>query len=422
MRFAVHRPDRSIASPRSHGVSRRDVPGCVHVSVAGETTGRAYEARLALTRPRVHVPARRATLAREVRLDLFDPSAGLVFQPTHQQSPARPQDLSIEPGLSTDTLTRIPDCPPSRARHAADLQVLDTDHIEPACQVRAGLLSPVFAPVGFAGLQPRDGEPYPLAAVRPAAGASELPLQAQHKLALRRGQAGHVEQLPGGQGRRHRHTPVDPDDLAIFRRGNRLRNYGECDMPAPSPVHCHPVGLHARWRRARPTESHPSGLGHPDFAGFAAKPSNVLRFHGDNSEPLVPPNFPPRRPPGRVSRIEKGGYGLGKIPQGLLLHHLGACAQPRVLRAGFGELTALLQVAWSALAARMPVLVLLDREVPHVSGVGAMALQHRFLSGRGAQAIPGHTNILANITDIFGEVRRRFLPGLRTGAATPRSR
>jgi hypothetical protein len=50
MRFAVHRPGCPVASPRSHGVPRRDVDGRVHVRVAGETAGGAPEDGLALTR------------------------------------------------------------------------------------------------------------------------------------------------------------------------------------------------------------------------------------------------------------------------------------------------------------------------------------------------------------------------------------
>ena len=48
MRFAVHRPGIPEASPRSHGVPRRDVPGRVHVSVAGVAAGHAAEQGLAL--------------------------------------------------------------------------------------------------------------------------------------------------------------------------------------------------------------------------------------------------------------------------------------------------------------------------------------------------------------------------------------
>ena len=99
MRFAVHGPGNPVASPRSHGVPRRDVDGRVHVRVAGETAGRAQEARLALARLPIHVPARRAPLARERGSDLLHPAGGLVLQPADQQPPAGPQDLPVQPGL-----------------------------------------------------------------------------------------------------------------------------------------------------------------------------------------------------------------------------------------------------------------------------------------------------------------------------------
>ena len=92
MRFAVHGPGYPVASPRSHGVPRRDVDGRVHISIAGETAGSAPEHGLALTRVPVHLPARRAPLARQRGTDLLHPARGLVLQPAHQQAPARTQD------------------------------------------------------------------------------------------------------------------------------------------------------------------------------------------------------------------------------------------------------------------------------------------------------------------------------------------
>ena len=68
--------------------------------------------------------------------------------------------------------------------------------------------------------------------------------------------------------------------------------------------------------------------------------------------------------------------------------------------------------------------MLLDGEVPDVPGVGAMVPQHHLLGGRGVQPVPGHTNTLATAADIPGEVKQRFLPGLKAGvsiAATLRS-
>jgi hypothetical protein len=65
--------------------------------------------------------------------------------------------------------------------------------------------------------------------------------------------------------------------------------------------------------------------------------------------------------------------------------------------------------------------VLLDGQVPDVPGVAAVVPQHRLLGGRGEQPVPGHANTLSDTADISGEVKRRFLPGLKTGVSTPRS-
>src|SRR5271170_495813 len=39
----------------------------------------------------------------------------------------------------------------------------------------------------------------------------------------------------------------------------------------------------------------------------------------------------------------------------------------------------------------------------------------------GDEPVPGHTNTLSDTADISGEVKRRFLPGLKAGVSTPRS-
>jgi riboflavin biosynthesis pyrimidine reductase len=84
-------------------------------------------------------------------------------------------------------------------------------------------------------------------------------------------------------------------------------------------------------------------------------------------------------------RVEERGHRGGKVPQRLLLHHLRSCGQPRVLSPGFGELSALLQVSWSACPARAPVRVLFHGHVPHVPSLAAMIPQHGFL-GRAREA------------------------------------
>jgi hypothetical protein len=65
------------------------------------------------------------------------------------------------------------------------------------------------------------------------------------------------------------------------------------------------------------------------------------------------------------------------------------------------------------------VRVLFDREVPHITRVGTVVLQHCLLRRRGEQPVPGHTNIVSVRADISEEVERRFLPGSRAGVSTP---
>ncbi len=252
--------------------------------------------------------------------------------------------------------------------------------------------------------------------------AGEHALQSPQPGPLPRGQARAVQPLPGGQGRGDGHAPVDAHHLAVTRCGHRGGDHGEGNVPAPCAVLGHPVGLRVRRYPPGPAEPHPPGLGHPDLAGFAAEPTHVpLPPAPDDPEPLVPPGLTPRRPPGRVARIEERLHRLGEVPQRLLLHRLGTGGQPQVLRPRRGELPALSQVARRALAARVPVGVLLDGQVPHVPGVRAVVPQHRFLGGRGDEPVPGHTNTLSDTADISGEEARRFLPGLKTGVSTPRS-
>jgi hypothetical protein len=52
--------------------------------------------------------------------------------------------------------------------------------------------------------------------------------------------------------------------------------------------------------------------------------------------------------------------------------------------------------------------------------VAAVVPQHRLLGGGGEQPVPGHANTLSGTADISGEVKRRFLPGLKAGVSTPR--
>ena len=174
LRFAVHRPGNPVASPRSHGVPRRDIPGRVHISVAGETAGSAPEDGLTLTRVPVHLPARRAPLARERGSDLLHP-ARAPFPPAG--APADPTRTAGCPGSARpwpDVPARVLPRAFRGAGHVRDLQVLGPDQVEPPREIRAGLLRPVLTPVRLPGAQPGDRVLDPAAAVRSPLRAGEL--------------------------------------------------------------------------------------------------------------------------------------------------------------------------------------------------------------------------------------------------------
>jgi hypothetical protein len=422
VRFTVHRPGSPVASPHSHGVPRRDVSGRVHVSVAGISAGGAPEDGLALTRLPVHMPACRAALARMVRLDLLHPSGHLILQAANQPTPPGPHDATVQSTLGTDVPARIIPGPLRRARHVPDLQVLDLDHVKPTGQVCAGLLDPVLEPVCLAGAQPGSSQPNLRAAFRAAAGAGELPFKPPQPLSLRHGHAGHAQQFTGRQGRRYCNAAVDAHDLSVTWCLNRLGNRGEGHVPASCPVLGHPVGPHARRYRPGPAEPHPADLRYPDLAGFPAEPTHfpLLSSPPDNPEPLVPASLTPRWAPIPVLRVQECRHRAGEVPEGLLLHRLGSGSQPCVLRPGLSELSALLDIARRPRAARAPVRVLLDGQIPHVSGMRTVLAQCRLLSGRGEQPVSGHANTVAITTDISGGVKR-FLPDLKDWVSAPRS-
>jgi hypothetical protein len=413
LRFAVHRPGCPVASPRSHGVPRRDVPGRVHVSVAGETAGSTHKARLTLARPSVHVPARATTLRGVCRFDLLDPSDGLVFQTTYQQAPAGSQDFPVKPGFGPDIAAGPVAGALRGAGHAPDIQVLDADHVEFTGQPGARLLSPVFPLICLACLQPRDRVPHAPTAIRPVPGTGEPTFQPKNTFALWPGQAGNMHQFPSGKGRAGDHAPVDADGLAVARCRDRVRNGGERDVPPACAIQRDPVGPHARWYRPGPAEPNPADLRDPNLADVSGYAAHIpLPATPHNPESFIPPGLSPRRPACWVPSIEECGHRLSEVAKSLLLHRLGARGQPRVLCTSSGELAALLQVARSVRTAGVPVRVLLDCQIPYESGMRAMVPQHQLLGWRRKQSVPRHTNTLATTADISWEATRRSVPCL----------
>ncbi len=275
MRFAVHGPGNPVASPRSHGVPRRDIPSRIHIRVAGETAGSAMEVGLALARLPVHMPACRTALACEGRLDPFHPARSFLLQSAHQQSPARGQDLPVEPCLGADVPTRVLTRTFRGSGHVPNLEIFNLDKVKPARNVRAYLLRPVFASIGPPDPQPGDRVLTSGVSVRSAFCAGQLALQAQQPLALSPGQAWNGQQLTSREGRADDHATVDADDVPVARRGHRFGDRREGNVPAPGPVAGYPVRLHA-WRHwAGPAEADPPDLWHPDLADMPGHTAHV---------------------------------------------------------------------------------------------------------------------------------------------------
>ncbi len=422
MRFAIHRQGNPVASSRSHDVPRRDVLGRVHISVDHQATGAAPESRLALSRFRVAVPAARAGLRRVRGIDPLDPAGCFVLQAAYQQSPSGSQDAPIQPGLCANVSARRLHATARGATHIDDLEVLDTDHVEPARQVCTGLLDPILSPVRLASLQLGNGNLYLAATVRAGFGAGEFPLQQQQSVPLTSGQPRHGQQISRRQSRRYRDTPIDPDDFAIAWCGNRAGRRCKGNVPPSRTVTRNAVGHHARRHRARPTESYPPDLRNPyltDLAGYAFQlPLPAAAY---NPESFVPASLAPCGLACWVVRVEEGDHRLGEIPQGLLLHCLRSRTKPCVLRSRLRELSALLYVTRSARAAWAPVRVLFDGQIPYKSGVVTVIPQQCLLIGRWDQSVTGHANTLTTTTDIYGEVTRRAVLSPNARSFTTRS-
>ena len=123
---------------------------------------------------------------------------------------------------------------------------------------------------------------------------------------------------------------------------------------------------------------------------------HVVRLDRDLAEPLVHTGLAPRRPAVRPG--EKVRHRLGEVPQRLLLHGLRTCRQPAVLGANCGQLSGLLVVPRRAPAA-LPVLLLLDSQIPHIPSVAAMLAQRRRLFRGRKQPIPRRSATISATTD-----------------------
>ena len=129
------------------------------------------------------------------------------------------------------------------------------------------------------------------------------------------------------------------------------------------------------------------------------EPLDVTWFQPDLPKPLVHTRLAPRR--ATVRAAEEVLHRLREIPQRLLLHRLTPGTQPPVLGTGLGQLHGLLDIARS-LAPRLPMLLLLHGQIPHIPRIPAVRQQRVLLLSDGHEPKPRHSRTVTATTDIPG--------------------
>jgi hypothetical protein len=123
---------------------------------------------------------------------------------------------------------------------------------------------------------------------------------------------------------------------------------------------------------------------------------DMMSLHRYLPESLMHTGFAPPRP--TVRSGEKVAHRLGEIPQCLLLNGLRAGRQPIVLGTRRRQLSALLVIAGRT-PTWLPVLLLLDGQVPHISGMATMLGQHHHLFSGRKKPISRHSWNVSATTD-----------------------
>lgn len=371
-----------------------DVAGRIHVCVAGESAGPASEGGLALTRLRIHGPARRASLTRVRGIDLVNSLWSLVLQPGHEPPPAGGEDSPVQTGLGANVAPGGVGGALGRASHGANVEIFDGDDIEATRQSSGRLLDPVLAAVAFTSFQPCDRGFDLRTAIRTRLRTRELLKQSEQAGLLGVAKARQRKQLARRQGCRYHHTSVNAHHLSRTGRGNRIGNCRERDMPASRPIACHPVRLGTRRDGAGPAEPNPPHLRYPHLTDPAGQAADTVRLDRDDPKSFVSSPLTPCRPP--VGATEEIRHRLREVFERLLLHGDRARAQPVELRTRASELAALLGETRYGPATRPPVSMLLNCQIPDKSSMSAMLQQHRLLSRGGLETEAGHADELTD--------------------------
>lgn len=330
------------------------------------------------------MPAHGASLRRIRSRDLFDPTISLVLQARGEQTPTTAADRPVKPTLLSNPDSGLLYGSPRAAGHRRHVEGFDPDRVKALRNIGGRFLDPVLAPIGLARLKPCDRKFRAGTPCRASLGPGQSLLQYSQPLGFTTTQARSMKEFSGRQRRGHGNSAVDTDHAAIPWPTDRVGDVSECDMPTAGPIPSDPVGLNARGHRPRQPKPHPTHLRHPQTTKSAVQTLHVMRSDRDLPKPLVHTGLTPRRT--TVRAVEEVVHGLRKIAQRLLLNGLRTGRQPVVFGAGLSQLRGLLAVARGA-AARPPVPLLLDSQVPHIPRVATMLGQSRRLLGSGKQPI-----------------------------------
>jgi len=418
LRFTVRRPASAEVSPCCHRPSGGDVTCGIDVGIAGaRVAGDAPENRLALAIFQRNVPAPRASLRRVRCCDKFKAPLRLMFQPGNQQPPSLAADLAIKASFLGYADSRTYTRPARRSGHGAHIQLFHTNGIKTTCQICGRLLHPVAPPVGLARIESCDGELCSCSPVRAASGLGQAPLQTPQPPCFTGTKASNSQQLPIGERHRDRHAAIHTHNAAISRSGDRIWDDGKCYVPALRSIPSDSVGLHGVGDSARPPEPYPTNLGYPYLSIAAANPFDVARFDTDLPESFVLAGLTPCW--ATVAVIEEIAHRLREVAQRLLLHGLGSGGKPVILGASRRQLETLLVVV-RRFSAWLPVLLLLDGQIPHEPGMATVLGQRCGLLTAGQQAKSGHTSNLATTTDNHAKGgKRRLLLGRKPRVSMP---
>ena len=163
--------------------------------------------------------------------------------------------------------SRLPKGALDRTSHVADVQILDTDQVEPPGEVSAELLAPVSADVDLTSLELRDSKPDLGAASRSTLASRKLALEQLKPSLAARTQSRNFQQFAGGKRCARGDASIQAHDFTRPWARDCTRDDGECDVPAAGAVERNPVGLHPSRHRPRPSKPDPACLGDPDFPG-----------------------------------------------------------------------------------------------------------------------------------------------------------